>query len=169
MACQSSSTSGALHLLFLTCVVSMEERTNSPSCAHKQSSSDPFRKNSYREVCCNHCRIVVNCCKLPEPVHYSEATFLRRTWYDHLDWAVAIFLLVCQKLDAHGPYRHTFLAVLRALETLEHIGRFLSSFMTKTPFGTLQQYLPPQTAHHCTASSRAQKRTTKCSFRAGKQ
>ena len=63
-----------------------------------------------------HCRIVVNCCKLPEPVHYSEATFLQRSGYDHLDWAVAIFLLVCQKLEAHGPYRHTFLAVPRALE-----------------------------------------------------
>ena len=128
MACQSSSTSGALHLLFLTCVVSKEERHQFPFMRTQTELVRSFPKNQLPGSLLQHCRMVVNCCKLPEPFHYSEATFLQRTWYDHLDWAVAIFLLVCQKLEAHGPYRHTFLAVPRALETLEHFGRFLSSF-----------------------------------------
>ena len=34
-----------------------------------------------------------------EPVHHSGPTFLLRVLYDRLDWAVAIFLLVCQELE----------------------------------------------------------------------
>ena len=43
-----------------------------------------------------YCRTIVRCTELPEPIHYSEATFLQQA-YDHPDWAVAIFLLVCQE------------------------------------------------------------------------
>ena len=60
--------------------------------------------------------------ELSEPVHYSEPTFLLQVLYNHLNWAVAIFLLVCQEFERMDQVAANSVAAPRALETLLRLG-----------------------------------------------
>ena len=95
----------------------MKERTTPSSCARKASSSVPSRATAagesvvnfgfshflglhfHLQIPCPYCCIGVHYNTLSEPVHYSAPTFLQQTWYDHPDWDVTIFLLVCSELE----------------------------------------------------------------------
>ena len=153
-ACQPSSTSGGLHLLFPRFVVSMEERNAPPSRAHPLL----LRPHSFRKICRElrlrhffrlhvfitspifYCCMVANCNKLPEPVRHSESTFFLRALYNHLDWAVAVE-------SALIKLSQTPCGAACARKTLGS-RRFMLSGMTKNLLGALQSYWPPHAAHH---------------------
>ena len=163
MACQSSSTSAGLHLLSPTSVVSMKVR-NIPSSAETVSSSAPSPNHSFQRVGRDlrlhhfprlhvrftitnpHRLMVVHHDEPSEPVHNFLPTFLQAL-HHHLDWAVAIFLLVCQKLERiersahHFPSRHLlrFQLVERTTPFAEHLrhvhgGEPQLLFMWSSPF-----------------------------------
>ena len=122
-----------------------------------------FPNNSSREICREpwlynfsglcffvqvsplSCRIIVDCKKQPEPVHYFAPTFLQETWYDHPKWAVAIFLLVGQELE-----RKVLTDSLRCRVCPKYFGIsvVLAVLCVQDSVRDLHSHWPPQAAHH---------------------
>ena len=148
---ESSFTSGGTHPLSTTFVVPMEVR-NAPPCLRRVSSSAPSRDHHFRKICelrlhhwprlhvlfqiTNFHRKGVHHGEPSEPTHYLEPTFLWKALYHHVDWAVTIFLLVCQEF-AVIKLSQTSCGAACARNTFAS-RRSLLSCVTKILFGSFQ-------------------------------
>ena len=182
-ACQSASTSGCAHLCFPTFEVSMKVRNTPSSCARRVRSSAPSRIAAPKkyvvnlgfttfldpcvsvQICNFHCFVIVYCNGLPEPVHYSAATFSPTDLYQsfHLDGRHLPAGL--SRASARGSSCRKFLMVpheadffrFSVIRAVLHDGALQSYYATK-----------PHTTSY-TVSLHALRRPTECSPESGKQ